>query len=145
MTGHRKNRPNCGTTSNFRSICGIGPVVAIGLVVGPTPAVSLTYINFILVYIHLLSKSFHQTSFLLFHRCLWCSVPLHLNLYFLFTCLAHLSLRLTRWANSIAMVRRPHMNMNTSEACLPSQSWSNLMSGITGMGKRLQKVLEHIW
>ena len=29
-------------TSDFRSICGIGPVVGIGIVVGPTLVVSLT-------------------------------------------------------------------------------------------------------
>ena len=36
MKGCQKNRPSCGMTSDFRSICGIGPVVGISLVVGPT-------------------------------------------------------------------------------------------------------------
>ena len=44
MTGRQKHRPSCGMTSNFRSICGIGPVVGIDLVVGPTLVVSLTYV-----------------------------------------------------------------------------------------------------
>ena len=69
--------------------------------------------------------------------------------------LAHLSRRLTRWAYSIPMVRRPYVvvrrrgpssstlsNLNISEA-----SWPILikfMCSITGLEQRLQKVLEKI-
>ena len=44
MTGRQKNRPSCGMTSDFRSICGIDPVMGIGLVEGPTLVVSLTHV-----------------------------------------------------------------------------------------------------
>ena len=43
MTWRQKNRPSYGMTSDFRSICGIGPVVGIGLIVGPILVLSLTY------------------------------------------------------------------------------------------------------
>ena len=40
MTGRQKNRSSYGMTSDFRSICGIDPVVGIDLVVRPTLVVS---------------------------------------------------------------------------------------------------------
>ena len=71
----------------------------------------------------------------------------YLSLYFL----AHLSRRLTRWAYSIPMVRRPSVVVR----CLPhfqtwislklfDQSWSNFICSITGVGERLHKVLGQI-
>ena len=61
--------------------------------------------------------------------------------------LAHLSRRLTRWAYSIPMVRRPSVvrrrpHFQTWISLKPvGQSWSNFMCSITGMGERLHNVL----
>ena len=62
--------------------------------------------------------------------------------------LAHLSRRLTRWAYSIPMVRRPSVvvrrrpHFQTWISLKPvGQSWSNFMCSITGVGERLHKVL----
>ena len=79
------------------------------------------------------------------------------NLNFL---LAHLSRRLTRWAYSIPMVRRPSVvrrrpssssvvrrrpHFQTWISLKPvGQSWSNFMCSITGVGERLHKVLGQI-
>ena len=54
--------------------------------------------------------------------------------------LAHLSRRLTRWAYSIPMVRRPsvvcHPHFQTWISVKPvGQSWSNFMCSITGVGE----------
>ena len=68
-----------------------------------------------------------------------------------FAFLAHLSRRLTRWAYSIPMVRRPSVVVRQSVRRRPhfqtwislkpvGQSWSNFMCSITGMGERLHKV-----
>ena len=65
--------------------------------------------------------------------------------------LAHLSRRLTRWTYSIPMVwclvvrhrRRPHFQSWTSLNPV-SQSWSNFMCSVTGVGERLLKVLGQI-
>ena len=69
-----------------------------------------------------------------------------------FWLLAHLSRRLTRWAYSIPMVRRPSSSVvrrrphfQTWISLKPvGQSWSNFMSSITGVGERLHKVLGQI-
>ena len=74
--------------------------------------------------------------------------------------LAHLSQRLTRWAYSIAMVRRPSVvvhrlssvvrrrrrpHFQTCISLKPAgQPRSNFMCSITGVGERLHKVLEQI-
>ena len=67
--------------------------------------------------------------------------------------LAHLSQRLTRWAYSIPMVRRPSVvvvvgrrpHFQTWISLKPvSQSWSNFMCSIIGVGERLHKVLGQI-
>ena len=64
--------------------------------------------------------------------------------------LAHLSRRLTRWAYSIPMVRRPSVvchcpHFQTWISLKPvGQSWSNFMCSITGVGERLHKVLGQI-
>ena len=84
--------------------------------------------------------------------------------------LAHLSRRLTRWAYSIAMVRRPSVvvrrrpsssvgvrrrpsssvvvrrpHFQTWISLEPAgQSWSNFMCSITGVGERLHNVLGQI-
>ena len=70
--------------------------------------------------------------------------------------LAHLSRRLTKWAYSIPMVRRPSVVRPSSSVFVRrrrphfqtwislkpvGQSWSNFMCSITGVGKRLHKVL----
>ena len=78
---------------------------------------------------------------------LWC-VP------FLCVLLAHLSRRLTRWAYSIAMVRRPSVvgvrrrrrpHFQTCISLKPAgQPRSNFMCSITGVGERLHKVLGQI-
>ena len=70
------------------------------------------------------------------------------------TLLAHLSRRLTRWAYSIPMVRRPSSSVvvvrrrphfKTWISLKPvGQSWSNFMCSITGVGERLHKVLWQI-
>ena len=67
--------------------------------------------------------------------------------------LAHLSRRLTRWAYSIAMVRRPSVvvrrrrrpHFQTCISLKPAgQPRSNFMCSITGMGERLHKVFGQI-
>ena len=70
--------------------------------------------------------------------------------------LAHLSRRLTRWAYSIPMVRRPSVfHLSWSVRRRPrfqtwislkpvGQSWSNFMCSITGVGERLHNVLRQI-
>ena len=65
--------------------------------------------------------------------------------------LAHLSRRLTRWAYSIAMVRRPSVvvrrrpHFQTCISLKPAgQPRSNFMCSITGVGERLHKVLGQI-
>ena len=64
--------------------------------------------------------------------------------------LAHLSRRLTRWAYSIAMVRRPSVvrrrpHFQTCISLKPAgQARSNFMCSITGMGERLHKILGQI-
>ena len=66
--------------------------------------------------------------------------------------LAHLSRRLTRWAYSIPMVRRPSVvvrrrrpHFQTWISLKPvGQSWSHFMCSITGVGERLHKVLGQI-
>ena len=67
--------------------------------------------------------------------------------------LAHLSRRLTRWAYSIAMVRRPSVVVRRRrrphfQTCislkLAGQSRSNFMCSITGMEERLHKVFGQI-
>ena len=67
--------------------------------------------------------------------------------------LAHLSQRLTRWAYSIAMVRRPSVvvrrrrrpHFQTCISLKPAgQPRSNFMCSITGVGERLHKVLGQI-
>ena len=66
--------------------------------------------------------------------------------------LARLSRRLTRWAYSIPMVRRPSVvvvvrrpHFQTWISLKPvGQSWSNFMCTITGVGERLHKVLGQI-
>ena len=72
------------------------------------------------------------------------------------TFLAHL--RLTRWAYSIPMVRRPSVRRRPSSVVVRrrphfqtwislksvGQSWSNYMCSITGMGERLHQVLGQI-
>ena len=59
--------------------------------------------------------------------------------------LAHLSRRLTRWAYSWPMVRRHPSIVHTFKLeYLKSQSWSNFMCSITGVGERLCKVLGRI-
>ena len=70
---------------------------------------------------------------------------------FFFFCifLAHLSRRLTRWAYSIPMVRRPsvvrHPHFQTWISLKPvGQSWLHFMCSITGVGERLHKVLGQI-
>ena len=68
------------------------------------------------------------------------------------TFLAHLSRRLTRWAYSIAMVRRPsvvvrrrHPHFQTCISLKPAgQPRSNFICSITGVGERLHKVLGQI-
>ena len=68
-----------------------------------------------------------------------------------FPFLAHLSRMLTRWAYSIPMVRRPSVvvrrcqHLQTWISLQPvGQSWSNFMCSITGVGKKLYKVLGQI-
>ena len=66
--------------------------------------------------------------------------------------LAHLSRRLTRWAYSIAMVRRPSIVVRRRRPYF--QTWislkpvgqprSNFICSITGVGERLHKVLGQI-
>ena len=65
--------------------------------------------------------------------------------------LAHLTQRLTRWAYSIPMVRRPSIIRRRRPHFQPwislkpvGQSWSNFMCSITGVGERLHKVLRQI-
>ena len=65
--------------------------------------------------------------------------------------LAHLSRRLTRWAYSIPMVRRPSVDrrrrphFQTSISLKPvGQSWSNFICSITVVGERLRKVFGQI-
>ena len=77
--------------------------------------------------------------------------------------LAHLSRRLTRWAYSIPMVRRPSVGVVVRRRPSSSvvvrrrphfqtwislkqvgQCWSNFMCSITGVGERLHKVLGRI-
>ena len=65
--------------------------------------------------------------------------------------LAHLSRRLTRWAYSIAMVRRPSVvvrrrpHFQTCISLKPAgHPRSNFMCSITGVGERLHKVLGQI-
>ena len=70
------------------------------------------------------------------------------------TFLAHLSRRLTRWAYSIAMVRRPSSVLRRRrrrphfQTCISlkpaGQPRSNFMCSITGVGERLHKVLGQI-
>ena len=54
--------------------------------------------------------------------------------------LAHLSRRLTRWAYSIPIVRRPHFQTWISLK-LDGQSWSNFICSFTEVGERLHTVL----
>ena len=61
--------------------------------------------------------------------------------------LAHLSRRLTRWAYSIPMVRRPYVivrrrpHFQTWISLKPfGQPWSNIICSITGVGERLHTV-----
>ena len=73
------------------------------------------------------------------------SHPMGLDVWFL----AHLSRRLTRWAYSIPMVRRPSVRRRPHFQTWISlksvgQSWSNYMCSITGMGERLHQVLGQI-
>ena len=82
--------------------------------------------------------------------CLGKSCPFGFQLVFL----AHLSQRLTRWAYSIPMVRRPSSSVvvvrrrphfQTWISLKPvGQSWSNFMCSITGVGERLHKVMGQI-
>ena len=77
-------------------------------------------------------------------------------IFFRVVCLlAHLSRRLTRWAYSIAMVRRPSVvvvvrrrrrpHFQTCISLKPvGQPRSNFMCSITGVGERLHKVLGQI-
>ena len=75
------------------------------------------------------------------------SHPVGLDVWFL----AHLSRRLTRWAYSIAMVRRPSVVVHRRphfQTCISlkpaGQPRSNFMCSITGVGERLHKVLGQI-
>ena len=78
--------------------------------------------------------------------------PLVWTSAFLVTFLAHLSRRLTRWAYSIPIVRRPSVvllrrppHFQTWISLKPvGQSWSNFMCSITGVGERLHMVLGQI-
>ena len=70
-------------------------------------------------------------------------------IFFIF--LAHLSQRLTRWAYSIAMVRRPSVvvrrrpHFQTCISLKPAgQPRSYIICSITGVGERLHKVLGQI-
>ena len=79
---------------------------------------------------------------------------------FLSFVLAHLSRRLTRWAYSIPMVRRPSVVRRLSSSVVVrrrrpyfqtwislkpvGQSWLNFMCSIVGMGERLHYVLGQI-
>ena len=69
--------------------------------------------------------------------------------------LNHLSRRLTRWAYSIPMVRRPSSSSSVVVRRRPhfqtwislkpiSQSWSNFMCSMIGVGEKLHKVLRQI-
>ena len=72
--------------------------------------------------------------------------------------LAHLSRKLTRWAYSIPIVRRPSVDRRRPSSSFVrrphfqtwislkpvGQSWSNFVCSITGVGKRLQMVLGKI-
>ena len=65
--------------------------------------------------------------------------------------LAHLSRRLTRWAYSIPMVRRPSVvvrgrpHIQTWISLKPvGQSWSNFMCSIIAVGETLHKILGQI-
>ena len=72
------------------------------------------------------------------------SLFLHFWINLNFALLAHLSLRLTRWAYSIQMVRcRPHFR-NWISLKPDGQSWSNFMCSISGVGEKLHKDMGQI-
>ena len=79
------------------------------------------------------------------------SQRIHFSIFVNLPFLAHLSRRLTRWAYSIAMVRRPSVvrrrrpHFQTCICLKPAgQPRSNFMCSITGVGERLHKVLGQI-
>ena len=97
-----------------------------------------------------------QTHFdwlLSFHHQHKACLTVHLCIFCGFWFLAHLSRRLTRWAYSIPMIRRPSVvrhrhrcpHFQTWISLKPiGQSWSNFMCSITGVGERLHKALGQI-
>ena len=92
----------------------------------------------------------NKTSSYVYYECFILLILVLLTIVYLWNnqLLAHLSRRLTRWAYSIPMVRRPSVvrrgrpPFQTWISLKPvGQSWLHFMCSITGLGERLHKVL----
>ena len=90
--------------------------------------------------------AYHSKTWMDFSALLHLTVSNLINAGIRLLLLAHLSRRLTRWAYSIPMFRRPSVvvrrpHFQTLISLKPDgQSWSKFMCSITGVGERLYKV-----
>ena len=132
----------------------------------------ILYIFFMILYMYIAPRleadSPQGTKFWCQQKCLvtsfiCCKFQKHVFEVWFYTFLAHLSRRLTRWAYSIAMVRRPSVvvrrrrrpssvvrrrrrpHFQTCISLKPAgQPRSNFMCSITGVGEMLHKVLGQV-